>query len=111
MSTWLWIALAILAAIVLIAIFSRRSAKSESANDAGGGDVKENPWGVQGGMSVKKVNQLLVKNGFQPESVDISGQFGGDTKGYQYPCWRNTRSGTSVTSTFKNGKLLDFSWW
>ena len=110
MSIWLWVLLAILAAIVLIAIFYRRSAKSGST-ESSGGSVKENPWGVHGGMTVRKVNQLLVKNGFQPESVDISTNFGGDPKGYQYPCWRNTRNGTSVTSTFKNGKLLDFSWW
>lgn len=42
MSIWLWTLLAILAVIVLIAIFYRRSAGSK---EVGGGSVKENPWG------------------------------------------------------------------
>lgn len=73
--------------------------------------VKKNSWGIREGMSVTQVDDILAQNGFQQQSVDLPGKFGSDPVGYQYPCWRNRRSGTSVTSTFKNGKLLEFSWW
>jgi hypothetical protein len=59
---------------------------------------------------VRKVDQLLAKSGFQEESVELPDKFGPDPPGYKYPCWRNTPEGISVTSTFKNGKLLEFSW-
>lgn len=73
--------------------------------------VKENPWGIDEGMSLNEVDQLLVRNGFQQESVELPAQFGSDPPGYKYPCWRNTQKGMSVTSTFKHGSLLEFSWW
>ena len=84
---------------------------SPSQTDCGGKYVKENSWGIREGMSVKEVSQILARNGFQEVSVELPGKFGADPPGYKYPCWRNNRSGISVTSTFKNGKLLEFSWW
>lgn len=93
-------------------LFGREKQSSEPFSTASSGEfIKENPWGVNEGMSVKQVDKILAKNGFQTESVELPNQFGADPTGYQYPCWKNTQKGISVTSTFKNGKLLEFSWW
>jgi hypothetical protein len=60
-------------------------------------------------MSITEVNRILLKHGFQGVDVQLPAQFGADPPGYQYPCWM-IRGKYNVTSTFKNGKLVDFSW-
>ena len=70
--------------------------------------VKENSWNIREGMSLRDVNDILLKNGFQGIDVQVPG-LGVDPPGYQYPCWM-IRGKYNVTSTFKNGKLVDFHW-
>jgi len=84
--------------------------KAKPTASAFGEYVKENPWGIREGMSLREVAQLLANNGFQEVSVDISAQFGADPPGYKYPCWTNRQKRINVTTTFKNGALLEFSW-
>ncbi len=70
--------------------------------------VKENPWGIREGMSLKEVDRILAKNGFQ--QVDVDDGLGADPPGYSYPCWRNSQKRINVTSNFKDGRLLEFTW-
>jgi hypothetical protein len=69
--------------------------------------VAKNQWGIRAGMSVENVHNLLVQNGFEEDIVKLPSKFGPDPSGYMYPCWKNKHTKKGITSSFKDGKLLE----
>jgi hypothetical protein len=75
--------------------------------------VKANDWGVKEGMTLGEVNRIMAQHGFEVYEFKGAGaalmaRLGPDPPGYKTPCWRHPQTHVDVTSTFKNGGLVDF---
>jgi len=78
--------------------------------------VEGNPWGIRLGMGYDEVNEILIKAGIYRIScgTDITDAFSAAeqafrTAGYDYPLWENRYKGITISTTFNNGKLIEFS--